>query len=171
MKKVALLVALLLAFPTTATAAPGKVVSCKGIKTIATVKKGTELECLNGDFGVIFESIKGPAVVNFWGSWCGPCQEEMPFLVTFYKKYGKKVALIGIDTEETSPTYGEDFVKSHGITWPNLYDLDGRTKSITGPGIPVTYFINEKGKVVYKHIGVLPSYKYLENLTKKYLLK
>ena len=55
------------------------------------------------------------------------------------------------------------------MTWPNLIDPDGRTRGDFGMGVPVTWFIDESGGVVYKKIGVLKNEAELRNLTLKYL--
>jgi hypothetical protein len=46
-----------------------------------------------------------------------------------------------------------NFIKAHGMSWPHLVDSDGRSKGLFGPGVPVTWFIDEGGEVVGKKIG------------------
>ena len=77
--------------------------------------------------------------------------------------------MLGIDVEEAQVADGRHFVETRGITWPNLYDKDGRTSSVIGPGVPVTYFVDGQGATVYTKIGVITSVKELEELTRKYL--
>jgi hypothetical protein len=93
----------------------------------------------------------------------------MPLFVEFYGRAKGKVTLLGIDVEEAQIADGRHFVETRGITWPNLYDKNGRTASIIGPGVPVTYFVDAKGATVYTKIGVITSVKELEELTRKYL--
>jgi thiol-disulfide isomerase/thioredoxin len=146
----------------------GELVDCSSLTVDSTVS-GTELECLDGSAGIVLEALRGPVIVNVWGSWCGPCQEEIPLFVDFYSRAKGKVTLVGIDVEEAQVADGRHFVETRGITWPNLYDQDGRTASIIGPGVPVTYFVDAKGTTVYTKIGVVTSVKELEELTRKYL--
>ena len=61
------------------------------------------------------------------------------------------------------------FVIEQGMTWPNLYDKDGSTKSSFGMGVPVTWYLNSKSEVAYKHIGVLKSKDQLFSEVEKYL--
>lgn len=131
--------------------------------------KTPPLPCLDGSIGVAISAIRGPAIINVWGSWCGPCRQEMPYFVAFNKKYGNQVQLIGVDVSESSPADGQKFVKEHGMAWPNLFDVGGSTKSTFGMGVPITWFVDAKGKVLYKKIGVLSSQKELISLSKKYL--
>ena len=140
----------------------GKVVSCAAIPTDSTKKTGTSLECLDGSGPVLLESIKGPVVINVWGSWCGPCKQEIPYFVELQKT--GKVTIIGIDVEEKNMQAGRDFVSSHGMSWPNLYDAKGSTKSAFGMGVPVTWFINEKSELVKSKMGVLKNKQELFDL-------
>ena len=133
----------------------GSVISCSTIPTDATKTSGTTLECLDGNSKVLLESIKGPALINVWGSWCIPCREEMPYLRALAAT--GKVQIIGIDVEEADMESARKFVVDQGMTWPNLYDKDGSTKSSFGMGVPVTWYLNGDGEVAYKHLGVLKS--------------
>ena len=146
----------------------GEVVSCESILSSAT-ENSIMLDCLDGTDGASINGIKGPAIINVWGSWCGPCKEEMPVLRSFYEKAQGKLALIGVDVEEASIEDGRKFVKNNGITWPNLYDADGKSRAYFGMGVPVTWFIAADGNVAYKHIGVIKSEKELISMTSKYL--
>ena len=146
----------------------GQVISCSGIRSIST-EKSIDLGCLDGTVGASIDGIKGPAIINVWGSWCGPCKEEMPILRSIYKMAEGKVALIGVDVEEASIEDGRSFVENNGIIWPNLFDSDGRSRAYFGMGVPVTWFISADGSVAYKHIGVLKNEIELISLTSKYL--
>jgi thiol-disulfide isomerase/thioredoxin len=146
----------------------GELVDCSSLNVDSTVT-GLELECLDGSAGITLEALRGPAIVNVWGSWCGPCKEEMPLFVEFYGRAKDKVILLGIDVEEAQVADGRHFVETRGITWPNLYDPDGRTASALGMGVPITYFVDAQGLTVFKKIGVITSVQELEMLTEKYL--
>ncbi len=108
-------------------------------------------------------------IVNVWGSWCAPCKEEIPIFRSFYKRAKGKLQLVGVDVEEASIKDGQNFVLTHGMTWPNLFDSDGRSRTYFGMGVPVTWFIAADGTVAYKKIGVLKNEIELIALTSKYL--
>lgn len=173
MKKVALIVTgLLLAGcsqDTTALPNDGVVVDCSSIQSVTTSKKVVDLDCLDEGSRINLSSVKGPVLVNVWGSWCGPCKDEMPIFVNFYDKHSESVGLIGISVEEADIQDARDFVQAYGITWPNLYDADGVTRAILGMGVPITLFIDEKGAIVYRKIGVVTTIEELEAETRKYL--
>ena len=147
----------------------GEVVSCDSITQDTTFVGGIELDCLDGTSGAQLGALQGPMIVNVWGSWCGPCKEEIPILRSFYEKTKDKVALIGVDVEEASIDDGRRFVEENGITWPNLYDSDGRSSEYFGLGVPVTWFIAADGSVAGKKIGVFKNEIELITLTNKYL--
>jgi thiol-disulfide isomerase/thioredoxin len=70
-----------------------------------------------------FSSYTGKVLVlNFWGSWCGPCRGEAPTLAVLSEKYAKNgVSFLGDDVGDT-PTNAETFARSMGITYPSLND-------------------------------------------------
>jgi len=154
------------AVPTTETA--GILVSCTALQT-QNVADPIELGCLDGSAGAAVNALRGPIIINVWGSWCGPCKEEMPILRSFYDKAKGKLQLVGVDVEEASLKDGQEFVLKNGITWPNLFDSDGSSRAYFGMGVPVTWFIAADGSVAYRHIGVLKNEKELTTLTSKYL--
>lgn len=170
MKLIATVVSLLLlsscTAPTTETA--GILVSCTTLQT-QNVDDPIELGCLDGSAGAAVNALQGPIIINVWGSWCGPCKEEMSILRSFYDKAKGKLELVGVDVEEASLKDGQEFVLKNGITWPNLYDSDGSSRAYFGMGVPVTWFINADGSVAFKHIGVLKNEIELITLTSKYL--
>jgi thiol-disulfide isomerase/thioredoxin len=149
--------------------AKGEVVDCVDVNHVAAKAGDTLLNCLTGSEKISVESLRGPLIVNVWGSWCGPCKQEMPYFVEFYQQASGKVKLLGIAVEEAKAQDSKDFIIAYGITWPNLYDAKGVTRGTFGMGVPVTWFIDEQGTVVYKHIGVVKSTEELIDLTAKYL--
>ena len=150
-------------------ASKGEVVDCLDVDHVAAKPDDTILNCLTGSQKISVESLRGPLILNVWGSWCGPCADEMPFFVEFSQKANGKVKLLGIAVEEAKAQDSKDFIVTYGMTWPNLYDAKGETRKNFGMGVPVTWFIDEQGTVVYKHIGVVKSTDELIDLTNKYL--
>ena len=150
-------------------ASKGEVVDCVDVNHVETKPGDTTLNCLTGPEKISVESLRGPLIVNVWGSWCGPCKQEMPYFVEFHHQANGKVKLLGIAVEEAKAQDSKDFIISYGITWSNLYDAKGETRGTFGMGVPVTWFIDEQGTVVYKHIGVVKSTEELIELTAKYL--
>ena len=150
-------------------ASKGEVVDCADVQRVAVKSGDITLNCLTGSEKISVASLRGPLIVNVWGSWCGPCADEIPLFVDFNRQASGKVKLLGIAVEEAKAQDSKDFIIANGITWPNLYDAKGITRGTFGMGVPVTWFIDEQGTVVYKHIGVVKSTEELIELTAKYL--
>ena len=153
------------------TAALGVIPSCDEIDTSKATKKTLQMPCLDGSSDINFHSIKGPLIINVWASWCEGCREEMPYFIDLYAnpvfKNGE-IELLGIDVDERNAESGPNFIKSYGMSWPHLEDVDGRSKLVFGPGVPVTYFLDKHGEIVYKHIGAFLSKAQLYEAVEKY---
>ena len=147
----------------------GEVISCASVSSDKSITQGISVECVDGSAGTVIESLRGPMIINVWGSWCTSCLAEMPEFVSFYSKAKGKVQLVGVAVEESSPTNSRKFIEEHGMTWPNYYDRDNKTRSYFGMGVPVTWFIDASGAAKYKKIGVVKSEQELMALTEKYL--
>ena len=138
----------------------GFVPACDQIRLLDTADKSTLMPCLDGAGSFNFHQMKGPMVINVWGSWCEGCKEEMPYFVDLYKTKefeSGQIQLLGVNVEESSTDDAIEYIKLSGMSWPHLEDLDGISKSIFGPGVPVTWFINEEGKNVGIKIGAYTS--------------
>ena len=146
----------------------GEVVACNHIRLIPNPSEEVITECLDSSPGVNVAAIRGPAVINVWGSWCKPCKEEIPYFAEFFQTMDPQIQLIGVDVEEKRIEDGRMFARTHGIMWPNLYDADGSTRKYFGMGVPVTWFIDGDGKVLYKKIGPFKSAEEIRTLTFKY---
>jgi len=149
----------------------GSVPSCDQIDISKASDKKLEMPCLDGSLIINFHSIKGPIIINVWGSWCEGCREEMPYLVDLYSTEpftSGRIKLLGIDVEESTLDAGPNFIKSHSMTWPHLLDIDSKSKFVFGMGVPVTWFIDANGEVTYKHIGAYRTKKELFDHVEKY---
>ena len=153
--------------PNVVHASSGVIANCSSITTNKAITKGISLPCLDNKSKVIYQSIKGPVVVNVFGSWCEPCNQEIPHFLDLQALH--KVAIIGIDVEERNMQAGRDFVLKKKMTWPILFDVTSVTRGIFGLGVPVTWFIDAQGKVVYKQIGLITSTAQLKSEVTKYL--
>ncbi len=154
-------------YPAAAQAKVGSVLGCSTISVAKSVTKGISLPCLDNKSHVLYQAIRGPVVVNVFGSWCEPCNIEIPHFLDLQALH--KVSIVGIDVEETNMQAGRNFVLKKKLSWPILYDATSITRGIFGLGVPVTWFIDAHGKVVYKQIGLITSTAELKAEVTKYL--
>lgn len=138
-------------------ATPGEVVTCADIELVDRATPVLELPCALDQKLIDLGAIKGPALVNVWGSWCQPCVAETPLLREFHARYSNQVALIGVDIEEETATSGSEFIVSHGITWPQVNDQRSKIRQLSGLGVPTTLFIDANGSIVKKFVGPFDS--------------
>lgn len=111
-----------------------------------------DLPCLNEDKAVDASRLAGPALVNLWASWCGPCRKEMPVLAEAARRT-PDVRFVGINTQDR-PEAAADFLAQTGVTYPQLVDIDGLVLADTRvPGLPVTLALDADGRVVERVIG------------------
>lgn len=93
-----------------------------------------------------------PTLVNVYGSWCGPCQEEMPVLTAFARRAGGRVALVGVDTND-DPRMALQFASDVGQHWPAVVDDDKAVLRRYSSGPPVTLFLDGSGRLAYVKRG------------------
>ncbi|MCX8068586.1 MAG: redoxin domain-containing protein [Anaerolineae bacterium] len=93
-------------------------------------------------------------VLNFWASWCPPCEAETPELQAVWEEYqGKGVAFIGIAYKDEEAAV-RDFLSKHSITYPIGLDPAGQIADLYGiTGVPETFVVDAEGKVVRFYIG------------------
>jgi peroxiredoxin len=99
-------------------------------------------------------------VLDFWATWCVPCQAEMPHLQALHERYrdqGLVVLGISMDGPETVAQVGS-WTAGHGITFPMLLDEDTRAVSIYNPhrSAPFTVVIGRDGKIKSARDGFNP---------------
>ncbi|HEX9381616.1 MAG TPA: TlpA disulfide reductase family protein [Gaiellaceae bacterium] len=109
-----------------------------------------ELERLDGRGRIDLAALRGkkPIVLDFWASWCVPCIRESKRLESARKRYGDRIAVVGVDTKDFSDD-ARRWQRKHGITYPSVHDGNGKVLSKWG-GLPIPrmFFVARSGKVV-----------------------
>ena len=96
-----------------------------------------------------------PVIVNFWASWCPPCQQETPLLASWYKQQHGKVVLLGLD-ENDSSSGALKFAHAKGVTYPLGFDPNVTVAPAYGViALPQTFFLNAKHQIVDHVLGAL----------------
>ncbi len=125
------------------------------------------LKSFNGE-KVRLSDFRGKTLlVNFWASWCHPCREEAPALERAYMSLShNQVEFIGINVMDDRKS-AEEYVKSFGGSFVNIYDPENRVHLDYGVGgVPETFFVNPEGVITDKHRGPLTErmiIRYIEN--------
>jgi thiol-disulfide isomerase/thioredoxin len=96
-------------------------------------------------------------VVNFWATWCHPCQSEIPSFSKVYKKFeGKDVVMLGVMTDNPDPQTLLNFESDHELLYPVVRaDKDIMTQFEYPDAIPTTFIYDRKGNLRTSHRGPL----------------
>jgi peroxiredoxin len=100
---------------------------------------------------------KGQGVfLNFWGTWCKPCEAEMPYINNQYNYYKDKgVQVLAVNVSESELAVNR-FIERKKLDFTNVIDTDGQVQAAYGINpLPATFLIDKNGKVVKYHTGQL----------------
>jgi len=96
-----------------------------------------------------------PLIVNFFASWCEPCQKETPLLASFYRTEHGKVAIVGLDENDVLGS-AMSFTHKEGVSYPVGFDPGAIAASAYGvAGLPQTFFLNAKHHIVDRVFGAV----------------
>lgn len=111
------------------------------------------LQTLDGK-DVLSSQFRGkPVLINFWATWCGPCEEEMPLIQKAADQYGQNLIVLGINDDETADQV-RTFVQQHRLSFHILMDPGSKVTDLYQVrGFPTTYFVNAQGKIQAIQIG------------------
>jgi thiol-disulfide isomerase/thioredoxin len=113
-----------------------------------------------------------PVVVNVWASWCGPCRYEFPTLQKLSAAYGKRVAFLGVDYED-SESNASEFLGEAPVPYPSYSDPNkdiAHEIGVPGGGVPDTAFYNRRGELIYLKPGPYSNHDELRADIERYAL-
>lgn len=117
-------------------------------------------------------SLRGyPIVVNVWASWCGPCRFEFPTLQQLSAAYGKRVAFLGVDSQDSEDA-AKTFLGEEPVPYPSYSDPDQDIKRAIGAtlGLPDTAFYDRRGELLYLKQGPYTDHAELRADVRRYAL-
>jgi thiol-disulfide isomerase/thioredoxin len=101
--------------------------------------------CFTGGEAVQVKRWRGPMVINFWASWCGPCVDELPAFQRLAQAGG--VPVVGVVTGDRRDR-ALSLATELGVTFPTLFDADARFRRAQGEvALPLTLFVTAGGEV------------------------
>jgi thiol-disulfide isomerase/thioredoxin len=125
------------------------------------------LPCLGGGPEVQLRSVTGPAVLNLWAQWCGPCGEELPLFQRLHSRAGDRVQVLGIDWQDAQPGRALELARSSGVTYPLAADPSALVADAWRVnGLPITVFVDAGGRTRV-HRGQIANYKELARLVEE----
>ncbi|MEU0551201.1 TlpA disulfide reductase family protein [Micromonospora sp. NPDC005979] len=143
------------ALGTAPTSSPGAVSVSPGAGATAAAVGGQELPaltlaCFTGGAPVALRDVAGPAVINVWASWCGPCRKELPAFQRLSERTTGRLQVVGVNTRDSrsgAQSIGEDF----GVRFPILVDQgDALQRELRRNAFPLTLFVDAGGRI--RHI-------------------
>ena len=119
------------------------------------VAPGFSLPVLGGEAKLSLESLRGKVVLlNFWATWCKPCEDEMPAMENLHQALGSEdFALLAVSVDDDRPAV-EAFADRLGLTFPILLDPRKRVAdAYQSYRFPESYLIDREGVLVARYIG------------------
>ncbi len=113
------------------------------------------LPILGGKTSLSLGSLRGKVVLlNFWATWCKPCEDEMPAMESLYRALGSQdFELIAISVDDDRQAV-EEFTSRMGLTFPVLLDPEKRVSdAYQSDRFPESYLIDREGVLVARYIG------------------
>tara|TARA_B100000579_G_C22549720_1_gene719195 strand:+ start:46 stop:648 length:603 start_codon:yes stop_codon:yes gene_type:complete len=115
---------------------------------------------------ITLDQMRGKVVLlNFWGTWCGPCRKEIPDFINLMKKHNKDgLEIVGVTLTSGPPENIKAFADKWGINYKLLTDIKGNeTQTVTAlygqatgkriTGIPTTFIIDREGVIQKRYVG------------------
>jgi len=114
-----------------------------------------ELKDLQGNSHKLSSYSGKPIMINFWASWCKPCQVEMPAMQNLFQEHDSDIVFLAVNsTKQDSISAVSEFVIRNQLDFPVLLDIENTVDSLYRiQALPTTYFINSKGIIQEIIIG------------------
>ena len=115
-----------------------------------TIPNNLQLQTLEGTPST-WGSLKKPALINVWATWCGPCRAEMPLLAE-YAKQGANIIFLNAGE---SAAQIRNYLESEKLEIPVMLDLSGIRNGLRVVGLPSTFLIGADGQILERRMGPL----------------
>lgn len=116
----------------------------------------TQINENNEEEVIRLSELKGKGVMlNFWATYCAPCEAEMPFMESLYPEYKDDIEIVAVSLDGGDLVI-QRFIDKYDLSFPVVHDTDSDVLDLYSVGpIPTTFFINPEGKIVEEVAGAL----------------
>ncbi len=131
------------------------------IYALESGSKAPDFELAGSQGTVRLSSTAGSVVyVDFWASWCGPCQQSFPWMNAMQEKYKSKgVKIIGVNLDGKTED-AKKFLAQNPALFTVAFDSKGETPKLYGvKGMPTSFLVGRDGKIISQHLGFKASDK------------
>jgi thiol-disulfide isomerase/thioredoxin len=105
---------------------------------------------------VALAALRGrPVVIDFWATWCAPCERQVPVLNAFHEKYGDRIPVLGIAIDAGGAAAVGPFVARHALRYRVLLGDVGLAQAYEAFGFPTLFVIGPDGAIHSSHVGVV----------------
>lgn len=131
--------------------APGKEIVSSGL--VGTAAPDFELKNISGN-SVHLNELKGkPVLLNFWATWCGPCEVEMPAIEARYERHQAELSILAVNFDEPEKDVRQ-YAERLGLSFDILLDPGGKIQDLYRVrGYPTTYLVDAEGVIRVHHVG------------------
>ena len=129
---------------------------------------GFTLKDANGD-AVNLADYKGKVVlVNFWATWCGPCEVEIPWFVEFEQKYkARDFAVLGISMDDDGWKAVKPYIASHKINYRVMIGSELISQKFGDiDSLPTSFLVDRQGRIAVGHVGLIDKRDYSNEIIK-----
>jgi thiol-disulfide isomerase/thioredoxin len=96
-----------------------------------------------------------PVVIDFWATWCAPCEFQIPILNEIQERYGQRVAVLGIAVDAGGREVVAPYAEEHGIAYRVLLGDEALAQRYGAIGFPSLYVVGADGTIRSRHVGLV----------------
>jgi cytochrome c biogenesis protein CcmG/thiol:disulfide interchange protein DsbE len=106
---------------------------------------------------VSLAALRGKTVVlDFWATWCPPCEFQIPILNEFYLQHrGRGVEVIGVSVDTAGPDAVREYAEKHGAQYPIVMGSEALAREYGAPGFPSLVVVAPDGTFATVHVGLI----------------